>query len=86
MYRLQREIEVNKPSRTEQMILSRINAAVKIGKKVTVDGVRIRGARFRNGEIEVEWDAEIDGDIQWTAIEPNYLHEFENGELELKTY
>lgn len=79
---------MSKPTRTESMILTRVNAALKTAKKVTVDGVRIKGIRFHDSEVEVEWDAdgELDEEFQWTTIQPNYLHEFDNGELELKTY
>jgi hypothetical protein len=49
--------------------------------------VRVKGIRFTGSEIEVEWDAEIgDDDLAWTVIQPNYLHEYEDGELELKTH
>lgn len=77
-----------KETPTEQKIRRCVNAALRKGNKVTVDGVRVRGIRFHASEIEVEWDAEgeIDEDVRWTVIQPNYLHEFENGELELKTY
>ena len=78
---------MSKPSRTEQMILTRVAAAISTGKRVTVDGVSIKSIRFRDDEIEVEWDAEVeDEELQWTTIQPNYLHEFDNGELELKTH
>ena len=78
---------IPRPTRTEQMIITRVNSALKLGKKVTVDGVRIKSIKFTSGEIEVEWDAEIgDVDFAWTTIQPNYLHEYEDGELELKTY
>lgn len=79
---------MNKPSRTERMILTRIDTALKTGNKVTVDGVSVKGMRFEGGEIEVEWDAEgePDEEFRWTVIQPNYLHEFDNGDLELKTY
>lgn len=78
---------MSKPSRAERMILTRITNAVSTGKRVTVDGVSIKAARFRGDEIEVEWDAEMEDDgLRWTVIQPNYLHEFDNGELELKTY
>lgn len=79
---------MSRPTRTERMILTRIHAAIKIGKKVAVDGVSIKAARFQNGEIEVEWDvdSEPDDELRWTVIQPDYLHEFDNGELDLRTY
>lgn len=78
---------MSKPSRTEQMILTRVTAAIVAGRRVTVDGVSIKAMRFRDSEIEVEWNAEIEDDgLQWTVIQPNYLHEFDNGDLELETH
>ena len=76
----------DKPSRTEQMIITRVQAALRVGRKTTVDGVRVKGIRFRDSELEVEWDAEVQDDIRWSVVQPNYLHEFDNGELELKTH
>jgi hypothetical protein len=76
-----------KPTRTEQMIITRVGTSLSSGRKITVDGVRIKDIRFNGGELEVEWDAEIgDDDFAWTVIQPNYLHEEDNGEIEIKTY
>jgi riboflavin synthase alpha subunit len=78
---------MSKPSRTEQMVINRVNTAVQSGKKVTVDGVCIKGARFNNDEVEVNWDAEIEDEgLAWSVVQPNFLHEYGNGELELKTH
>lgn len=80
--------ETSRATLTERKILTRVSTALSNGKRVTVDGILIKGIRFRDSEIEVEWDAhgEVSKDLSWIVIQPNYLHEFDDGELELKTY
>lgn len=72
-------------SRTNRTIVTRIKAAVKSGTPVLVDGWIVRDARIWEGELEVEWYAEIPNpSVRWTAIQPNFMA-MEDGNLIIKT-
>lgn len=77
-----------KPSKTEKMIISRVTAALRLNRPVTVDGTRIQGIRFSDGELEVNWYG-LEEPL-WTVIQPCFLSgvadEVSDNRLELNTY
>jgi hypothetical protein len=80
-----------KPTKPERMIVSRVQAAMKEDRPVIVDGKRIRGIRFNEGELEVDWWMPTnETDTLWTVIQPCFLSsasdEMAEGQLTLNTY
>jgi hypothetical protein len=76
-----------KPDKTGRMIVSRVKAALKEGRPVLVDGTRISGVRFNEGELEVNW---WDAPEYWTVVQPSFLSGKEDeafdGKLLLNTH
>lgn len=59
---------------TIDRVASTVKAAVKKGMLVKVDGHRVRGARTKDGELEVDWWRDEPEPLS-TTVQPNLMTE-----------